>query len=183
MEESYYQVPRERCHGKFYQDSYPSEQVGPLQMVTPQGVDWIVFRSVERKNLQRQTGNLAHPCLRPGKRLVSGKCSINICYTNRWMEWIVLNGIKSLTIINVFVEHPSDKLHSMWALGWHLRISQWSKKITWGPLTASESRVTSPRVMGSPDSHKCHNSHREIEMIDVMSPGLPPHICEPQMAG
>lgn len=131
----------------------------------------------------KQTGNLAHPCLKPGKRLVSGKCSINICYTNRWMEWIVLNGIKSLTIINVFVEHPSDKLHSMWALGWHLRISQWSKKFTWGPLTASESRVTSLHVMGSSDSHKCHNSHREIEMIDVMSPGLPPHICEPQMAG
>lgn len=50
-------------------------------------------------------------------------------------------------------------------------------------LTASEPWVASPPVMGSSDSHKRNNFLQEIEIIDVMSPGLSPHIWESQMAG
>ena len=74
---------------------------------------------------------------------------------DRWTECIVLIGTKSsLAIINVLVELLSDKVHSMWAMLWHLNISR----------SQRNSR-------GVPSRHKNHRLH--IFLLQAPQPQMP----------
>lgn len=138
----------------------------------------------EEEFTKTKLGYLAHTCIIPIRVQHATRVSTNLCYTNGWIntvycvDWNYKQSCHNKCVGRTSFRRGTQRVSYDVTSPYQSQ----SKKFTQGSFSLLESQVTSPPVIGSSDSHECHNFFLDIEIIDVMSPGLFPPICGSQMA-